>query len=77
MEHEDGHTSSAAKYCTHYHHHQPMEQSYCFTDMVRHDTHVIITTRGMMQQDDYDGYAEVKKALAGVCLVTTGEHECV
>jgi L-rhamnonate dehydratase len=25
--------------------------------------------------DDYDGYAEIKSALTGVCLVTTGEHE--
>ena len=25
--------------------------------------------------DDYDGYVEVKKALAGVVLTTTGEHE--
>eukprot|EP00036_Acanthoecidae_sp_10tr_P009915 CAMPEP_0182928120 /NCGR_PEP_ID=MMETSP0105_2-20130417/15271_1 /TAXON_ID=81532 ORGANISM="Acanthoeca-like sp., Strain 10tr" /NCGR_SAMPLE_ID=MMETSP0105_2 /ASSEMBLY_ACC=CAM_ASM_000205 /LENGTH=439 /DNA_ID=CAMNT_0025066111 /DNA_START=31 /DNA_END=1350 /DNA_ORIENTATION=+ len=25
--------------------------------------------------DDYDGYAEIKRALAGVTLVTTGEHE--
>ncbi len=25
--------------------------------------------------DDYDGYAELKRALTGTCLVTTGEHE--
>jgi len=25
--------------------------------------------------DDYDGYAELKRALTGICLVTTGEHE--
>ncbi len=25
--------------------------------------------------DDYDGYAEIRAALRGVCLVTTGEHE--
>jgi L-rhamnonate dehydratase len=25
--------------------------------------------------DDYDGYAALKSALTGVCLVTTGEHE--
>jgi L-rhamnonate dehydratase len=25
--------------------------------------------------DDYDGYAELKAALTGTCLVTTGEHE--
>ena len=25
--------------------------------------------------DDYDGYAAIKSALTGVCLVTTGEHE--
>ena len=25
--------------------------------------------------DDYDGYAALKSALTGTCLVTTGEHE--
>jgi L-rhamnonate dehydratase len=25
--------------------------------------------------DDFDGYAELKRALTGICLVTTGEHE--
>ena len=25
--------------------------------------------------DDYDGYADLKRALTGICLVTTGEHE--
>jgi len=28
-----------------------------------------------LQPDDYAGYAEVKKQLGGVCLLTTGEHE--
>lgn len=25
--------------------------------------------------DDYDGYEQVKKAVGGACLLTTGEHE--